>query len=85
MSMIIGMSLEVYHDPIMRPGFDTNANFSIVIARFGCCIALHLKCIPDYTKGMKLMNFANNNPDDFLSSRLAFFIGLMQCLVALCG
>jgi len=54
-----------------------------LIARFGCSIALHLIFIPEYAKGLKLINFCNNNPELFISSRLAFLVGFMQVMIAL--
>lgn len=57
--------------------FSTNNSYSLIITRFSCTIALHLKCTPEFAKGMKLMNFVNNNPSEFVASRLAFMIGFM--------
>ena len=69
----------------LSPGFDTNNKFPVLIARFACSVALHLKFIPDFAKGMKLINFVNNNPELFLSSRIAYLIGFMQIVIAFLG
>lgn len=60
---------------------ENNKNFEVFIARFGCAVALNLKCIPEFAKSLKLMKFVNNNPDEFRQSRIPFIIGLTQFLV----
>jgi hypothetical protein len=53
-------------------------NFNLFLVKFPCCIALHLALCPEVAKGMELMKFANNHPNDFVAygSEIAYCIGL---------
>ena len=53
--------------------------------KFPCAIALHFYLFPEVEKGMKIMKFANNNPElfDKNGSQLAYLIGLVQLLLAI--
>ena len=59
--------------------------FVVYLARFICCIALHLKLTPNITKGLALMNFANNHPDEFTNDRIPVIAGFMQVVTAIFG
>ena len=53
------------------------------MTRFACINALHLQLVPEFAKSQRLMNFANNNPEEFRQSRIPFVIGLIQFLISL--
>lgn len=56
----------------------------LFLVKFPCCIALHFVLCPEVAKGMELMKFANNHPDDFVQygSEIAYLIGLTQAAIA---
>lgn len=53
----------------------SNSQFLVFMTRFGCINALHLQLVPEFAKAMRLMNFVNNNPEEFSQSRIPFLIG----------
>lgn len=61
----------------------SNSQFLVFMTRFACINALHLQLVPEFAKSQRLMNFANNNPEEFRQSRIPFVIGLIQFLISL--
>ena len=60
-------------------------DFNLFLVKFPCCIALHFVLCPEVAKGMELMKFANNHPDEFVlyGSEISYLIGLSQALISL--
>jgi len=66
----------------------------VLAARFICCMLMHLQVEADIRQGLKLMKYACNHPNEFLSPFTAFMIPFMQtfgglaaeiaCIVYLC-
>jgi len=68
-------------DEAVTPSIENNRGFEVFIARFGCTVALHLQCAPEFQKSLRLMKFVNNNPHKFRQSEIPFLIALMQFMV----
>ena len=66
-----------------HPDFRNPVPFAGKLCRFACAIVMHCKLVPEFAKAMQLMKFANNNPELFINSKVAFAIGLQQFFVAL--
>jgi hypothetical protein len=81
-SMLTTMACEIV-DTDVKPDFKKPINYMVTLVRFMCTITLHLKLVPDFTKGMKLMNYCNNNPEQFVDSYKAFLIGFLQVFITL--
>ena len=60
-------------------------DFNLFLVKFPCCIALHFVLCPEVAKGMELMKFANNHPDEFVQygSEISYMIGFIQGSIAL--
>lgn len=59
--------------------------FVVYLARFICAIALHLKLSPNVRRGLKLMNFANNHPEQFVNDKIPVMCGAMQVFTSIFG
>lgn len=51
----------------------------VVIARFICCIVLHMALGDELAQGLNCMKYAINHPYRFANWRLACFCGFLQC------
>lgn len=60
--MVIGLIGDLY-DKDKHPDFTREIPFAGKLVRFVCFITMHLKLVPQFFRGMKLMKFANNQPD----------------------
>jgi hypothetical protein len=81
--MITCMVSEIITPPIKLPDFGTQIPFAVVLCRFACATTLHLKLVPSFVKGMKLIHFVNNNPELFLYDVSAYMVGLLQVTITL--
>ena len=59
-------------------------DFSVLLVKLPCAIALHLCLYPEVMEGMVIMKYANNQPCAFVKagSEISFMIGLLQFLIA---
>ena len=74
--MLLGMCLDIF-ESIDYKIFAANT-YRLQFVRFACSIAMHLLLYPEVKKGMILMKYTNNHPNNFKAPSLAFSIGLMQ-------
>ena len=81
--MITCMVSEIVTPPILLPDFGSQIPFSVVLCRFACATTLHLKLVPNFVKGMKLIHFVNNNPELFIHDVSAYLVGLLQVTITL--
>lgn len=61
-----------------------NTEFPLFFVKWPCAVALHFAMYPQVLKGMKIMKFANNQPDLFIEggSQRSFVIGFIQVFAA---
>jgi hypothetical protein len=80
---MVGCLLLQLHSDAAEKHFHAD-NFNLFLVKFPCCIALHFVLCPEVAKGMELMKFANNHPDEFVQygSEISYLIGLAQALIA---
>jgi hypothetical protein len=64
-TMLVCLMSVLFRDESVTVSIKNNNSFQVFVARFGCTVALHLQCGPEFTKSMKLMKYVNNNPDSF--------------------
>jgi hypothetical protein len=66
-----------------RKNFVHELNFTLIIyARFVCAVILHLSLMDDVYFGMQMMKYALNHTYMFDSWGIAYFMGLLQTLIA---
>lgn len=60
-------------------------DFTVFFIKLPCSIALHLLLYPEVAIGMKVMQFANQNPELFVrnGSEIAFILGIIQVFMAI--
>lgn len=80
--LLLFMTLEIID---LKYTWKRDYYFVVYLSRFICCIALHLKLTPNISKGLELMNFANNHPDAFTNDRVPVIAGFMQVFTAIFG
>jgi hypothetical protein len=74
--MLLGMCLDIFESNDYKI-FAANT-YRLQFVRFACSIAMHLLLYPEVKKGMILMKYTNNHPNNFKAPSLAFSIGFMQ-------
>ena len=57
----------------------------VLYVKLPCALALHLYLYPEVQKGMMIMKFANNQPDQFVEngSQISFCLGVLQFVLAI--
>lgn len=58
---------------------EEKSSLAVLIVKLPCAIALHLSLYPEVRKGMVIMKFANNQPEQFMDSgsEISFVIGFL--------
>jgi len=78
------MCYAIYRNEGGEYGLKFKPELMLYVIKLPCAIALHLVLYPQIDQGLRLMKFANNSPDSFVThgSYIAFLLGFIGMLTA---